>query len=72
MRESLRLYQEIGHQVDLPSVCTQFRQVRFYEAVAELSLSAADKTDPQGLGLHYYKNGEPEEDPVGQQAFQER
>ncbi|XP_041042883.1 nuclear pore complex protein Nup155 isoform X1 [Carcharodon carcharias] len=72
MRESLHLYQEIGHQVDLHSVCTQFRQVRYYEAVAELSLSAADKKDPQGLGLHYYKNGEPEEDPVGQQAFQER
>ncbi|XP_072448887.1 nuclear pore complex protein Nup155 isoform X2 [Chiloscyllium punctatum] len=72
LRESLCLYQEIGHQVDLPSVCAQFRQVRCYEAVAELSLSAADKKDPQGLGLHYYKNGEPEEDPVGQQAFQER
>lgn len=40
--------------------------------MAELSLSAAEKKDPQGLGLHYYKNGEPDEDPVGQQAFQER
>ncbi|XP_051876297.1 nuclear pore complex protein Nup155 [Pristis pectinata] len=72
LKESLRLYREIGHQVDLPSVCAQFRQVRCYEAVAELCLSAAEKKDPQGLGLHYYKNGEPEEDTVGQQAFQER
>lgn len=46
--------------------------VRFYEGVVELSLTAAEKKDPQGLGLHFYKNGEPEEDVVGLQAFQER
>lgn len=38
----------------------------------ELSLTAAEKKDPQGLGLHFYKHGEPEEDIVGLQAFQER
>lgn len=46
--------------------------VRFYEGVLELCLTAADKKDPQRLGPHYYKNGEPEDDRVGQQAFQER
>lgn len=46
--------------------------VRFYEGVVELCLTAADKKDPQKLGPHFYKNGEPEEDAVGQQAFQER
>lgn len=46
--------------------------VRFYEGVLELCLTAADKKDPQRLGPHFYKNGEPEEDRVGQQAFQER
>lgn len=46
--------------------------MRFYEGVVELSLTAAEKKDPQGLGLHFYKNGEPEEDVVGLQAFQER
>lgn len=46
--------------------------VRFYEGVVELGLTAADKKDPQKLGPHFYKNGEPEEDAVGQQAFQER
>uniref|UniRef100_A0A667FWK5 Nucleoporin 155 n=1 Tax=Lynx canadensis TaxID=61383 RepID=A0A667FWK5_LYNCA len=45
---------------------------RFYEGVVELSLTAAEKKDPQGLGLHFYKHGEPEEDLVGLQAFQER
>lgn len=46
--------------------------VRFYEGVVELCLTAADKKDPQKLGLHFYRNGEPEEDASGQQAFQER
>ncbi|XP_061119630.1 nuclear pore complex protein Nup155 isoform X2 [Conger conger] len=72
LRESLRLYQQISHHTDLPLVCTQYRQVRFYEGVVELCLVAADKKDPQGLGLHFYKNGEPEEDVPGQVSFQER
>ncbi|XP_036451046.1 nuclear pore complex protein Nup155 [Colossoma macropomum] len=72
VKESLRLYQQISHHTDLPLVCSQYRQVRFYEGVVELCLTAADKKDPQRLGPHFYKNGEPEEDAVGQQAFQER
>uniref|UniRef100_A0A4X2JYW2 Nucleoporin 155 n=1 Tax=Vombatus ursinus TaxID=29139 RepID=A0A4X2JYW2_VOMUR len=72
LRESLKEYQKISHQVDLSNVCAQYRQVRFYEGVVELSLTAAEKKDPQGLGLHFYKHGEPEEDTVGLQAFQER
>ncbi|XP_068430633.1 nuclear pore complex protein Nup155 [Clinocottus analis] len=72
LRESLRLYQQISQHTDLPLVCSQYRQVRFYEGVLELCLTAADKKDPQGLGPHFYKNGEPEEDGVGQQAFHER
>ncbi|XP_066473036.1 nuclear pore complex protein Nup155 isoform X2 [Tiliqua scincoides] len=72
LRESLKEYQKISTQVDLANVCAQYRQVRFYEGVVELSLTAAEKKDPQGLGLHFYKNGEPEEDVVGFQAFQER
>ncbi|XP_074992246.1 nuclear pore complex protein Nup155-like isoform X2 [Calonectris borealis] len=72
LRDSLKEYQKISNQVDLANVCAQYRQVRFYEGVVELSLTAAEKKDPQGLGLHFYKNGEPEEDVVGLQAFQER
>lgn len=72
LRESLRLYQQISQHTDLPLVCCQYRQVRFYEGVLELCLTAADKKDPQRLGPHFYKNGEPEDDKVGQQAFQER
>uniref|UniRef100_A0A673MB33 Nuclear pore complex protein Nup155-like n=1 Tax=Sinocyclocheilus rhinocerous TaxID=307959 RepID=A0A673MB33_9TELE len=72
LKESLRLYQQISHHTDLPLVCSQYRQVRFYEGVVELCLTAADKKDPQKLGLHFYRNGEPEEDSSGQQAFQQR
>ncbi|XP_046901135.1 nuclear pore complex protein Nup155 isoform X1 [Hypomesus transpacificus] len=72
LRESLRLYQQISHHTDLALVCSQYRQVRFYEGVLELCLTAAEKKDPQRLGPHFYKNGEPEEDQAGQQAFQER
>ncbi|NXH21655.1 NU155 protein, partial [Bucco capensis] len=72
LRESLKEYQKISNQVDLANVCVQYRQVRFYEGVVELALTAAEKKDPQGLGLHFYKNGEPEEDVVGFHAFQER
>ncbi|XP_039606595.1 nuclear pore complex protein Nup155 [Polypterus senegalus] len=72
LRDSLHLYKQISHQTDLPHVCLQYRQVRFYEGVIDLCLTAADKKDPQGLGPHFYKNGEPEEDTTGHQAFQER
>ncbi|TRY66457.1 hypothetical protein DNTS_035000 [Danionella cerebrum] len=72
LKESLHLYQQISHSTDLTLVCSQYRQVRFYEGVVELCLTAADKKDPQKLGLHFYRNGEPEEDASGQQTFQER
>ncbi|XP_077593102.1 nuclear pore complex protein Nup155 isoform X2 [Stigmatopora nigra] len=72
LRESLHLYQQISQHTDLPLVCSQYRQVRFYEGVLELCLTAAEKKDPQRLGPHFYKNGEPEEDQTGQLAFQER
>lgn len=72
LRESLRLYQQISQHTDLSLICSQYRQVRFYEGVLELCLTSADKKDPQRLGPHFYKNGEPEDDKVGQQAFQER
>ncbi|XP_048876664.1 nuclear pore complex protein Nup155 [Brienomyrus brachyistius] len=72
LRESLHLYQQISHHTDLQLVCAQYRSVRFYEGVLQLCLTAADKKDPQGLGLHFYRNGEPEGDSAGQLAFQER
>lgn len=38
----------------------------------ELSLCTAGHRDPQKLGLHYYKSGQPQDDVAGQKAFMER
>jgi nuclear pore complex protein Nup155 len=46
-----------------------FIAVRFYEGVVELCLYAALKKDPQGLALHFYKNGEAPGDVQGQEAM---
>ena len=54
--------------VKLTSSCFCFK-VRFYEGVVELSLYAALKRDPQGLALHFYRNGEPRGDVQGEEAF---
>ena len=43
--------------------------VRFYEGVVDLCLQAAVKCDPQGLALHFYRNGEPHGDVQGEEAF---
>ena len=43
--------------------------VHSYIGVLDICLASASKRDPQGLALHYYKNGEPPEDLQGSQAF---
>lgn len=48
--------------------CLLFK-VRFYDGVVELSLYAALKRDPQGMALHFYRNGEPHGDMQGREAF---
>ncbi len=60
------------HQINLQSVCEEYRSVRYYEGIVELSLSAAAQLDHQGLGLHFYKTGQPQDDLGGQKAFMER
>ncbi|GAB1299230.1 Nuclear pore complex protein Nup155 [Apodemus speciosus] len=73
LRESLKEYQKISNQVDLPSVCAQYRQdCASMREWWNFLLLLPRKKDPQGLGLHFYKHGEPEEDVVGLQTFQER
>ena len=46
--------------------------VHAYIGVLEIALAAASKRDPQGLALHFYKNGEPNEDQQGLQAYMTR
>jgi len=69
LKDSLQCYRQVTHQINLVMVCSLFESVRFYEGVVELSLYAALKRDPQGLALHFYRNGEPHGDAQGEEAF---
>ena len=40
--------------------------------VVEISLAAAAKRDPSNLALHFYKNGENQDDSAGVAAFRAR
>ena len=68
----LQHFSQVTHQVDLPAVCSQFQRVRYLEGIVELCSCAAQHRDPQGLALHYYKSGQPQDDVVGMAAFLER
>lgn len=46
--------------------------VHFFQGIVDICLTAASKRDPQGLALHFYKNGEPPEDQLGRDAFSTR
>ncbi|XP_077397334.1 nuclear pore complex protein Nup155-like isoform X2 [Festucalex cinctus] len=72
LQESLRLYKQISQDMDLPLVCSQYRQERFYEGVLELCLTEADKRDPQKLGPLFYIRGKRQADQEGEQAYQKR
>ncbi|GFS70486.1 nuclear pore complex protein Nup155 [Nephila pilipes] len=70
--EALKLCKTIAPNVDLDLMCGLFRGAGFYHGIIDLSLCCAQRRDPQGLALHYYKNGEPQDDHQGQQAFANR
>eukprot|EP00918_Siedleckia_nematoides_P061729 GHVU01134755.1.p1 GENE.GHVU01134755.1~~GHVU01134755.1.p1 ORF type:complete len:766 (+),score=73.70 GHVU01134755.1:2125-4422(+) len=72
LNEALRHYKEIAIDLDIPTVCTQFSAVRYYTGIVDLAQTAASKRDPQGLGLHFYRSGEPAEDTQGRQAYLNR
>ena len=46
----------------------QFGGVRYYTGIVDLALTSASKRDPQGLALHFYHNGERQEDLQGMQS----
>lgn len=72
LRESLELFQQVNQQLNLPAICQEFHQARFYDGVVDLCLSSAAKQDPSNLALHYYRNGKPPSDMQGMQAFSAR
>ena len=59
-------------QLDLRGVCSRYQFLQYLEGVVELSLSTAKQHDPQNLGLHFYKSGQPGDDSAGKRAFIDR
>ncbi|KFM62016.1 Nuclear pore complex protein Nup155, partial [Stegodyphus mimosarum] len=69
LMEALKLCKSITPNIDLGLMCGLFRSAGFYHGIVDLCLCCAQRRDPQGLALHYYKNGEPQDDQQGMQAF---
>lgn len=67
-----QLYSEVSPQLNLKEVCSRYQSLCYLEGVIELCLSAAQHKDPQNLGLHFYKSGQPTDDTAGKKAFYER
>ena len=51
------------------STLSCFVSVRHFEGIVELALCVASKTDPHGVGLHYYKSGMPRDDIRGKEIY---
>ena len=69
LETALNLCKKIGARINLPAVCELFQSVQWYEAVVDICLLTAQNRDSQNLGLHYYRNGEQQEDQSGFHAF---
>jgi nuclear pore complex protein Nup155 len=67
--EAVNMCQEVASKLNLEVLTSHLVAVHSYVGVLEICLAAAAKRDPQGLALHYYKNGEPNEDQQGMQAY---
>ncbi len=67
--EAINMCKEVAAKINLEVLSSHLVAVHSYIGVLEIALAAASKRDPQGLALHYYKNGEPNEDQQGMDAF---
>ena len=70
--EAVQMCKGIAGRINLEVLTSHLTSVHCYTGAVEICLAAAQKRDPQGLALHYYKNGEPMEDQQGLQAFMAR
>ena len=72
LREAIDLMKQITFAANLRQVCDMLESAGCYEAIFELSLTAAHRRDPQNVALHYYEQGEPAEDIEGRQYYEMR
>ena len=69
IRDAISLCKDVAAKLNLDILVSHLVAVHAYIGVLEICLATSSKRDPQGLALHYYKNGEPPEDLQGSQAF---
>lgn len=65
IQEAISISKDVAIKLNLEVLTTHLVAVHAYIGVVEVCLSAASKRDPQNLALHFYKNGEPNEDTQG-------
>ncbi|BFZ16747.1 hypothetical protein BsWGS_19786 [Bradybaena similaris] len=69
LQEALHLLKGVSQPLNLNIISSQLAQVHYYLGIVELGLNEARKADPQQLAVHFYQNGEPQEDIQGMQAY---
>ena len=69
LQEALSLLKAVNQPLNLSVICSQLANVHFYLGIVELGLNEARKVDPQQLAIHFYNNGEPQEDTQGMQSY---
>ena len=69
IKDAISLCKDVAAKLNLDILVSHLVAVHAYIGVLEICLATSSKRDPQGLALHYYKNGEPPEDLQGSQAF---
>ncbi|XP_005105150.1 nuclear pore complex protein Nup155 [Aplysia californica] len=69
LQEALSRLKAVNQPLNLSVICSQLASVHFYLGIVELGLNEARKVDPQQLAIHFYQNGEPQEDIQGMQGY---
>ena len=72
IKDAISLCKDVAAKLNLEILVSHLIAVHSYIGVLEICLASASKRDPQGVAIHYYKNGEPPEDLQGSQAFATR
>ncbi|XP_075151882.1 nuclear pore complex protein Nup154 isoform X2 [Haematobia irritans] len=72
LQKALQLCIDAAPNLPLQNICQQFALSGFYQGVIELTSTCASKLDPEEYGIHYYQNGEPEDDREGYTSYAAR
>ena len=67
-----QLCKEVAPNLNLQAACSKFYAAQWYEGVLQLCVAFATKLDPKDVAVHYYRNGEHNDDTEGCQAFMHR